>query len=157
MPNAQAIRKDHNPFSWLNLLQFIRWTDHCCPHCQGVYRRTYFPAAVIIGGGRRICSECEMAFDDESREWPELRGVQKLRLLLPPGILGLSGGILLCGVIVLFFAPRDQVTWVTGVLILGVSLGASIIPALTWTAIRLPAILRSTARFKAAIYPTRSG
>jgi hypothetical protein len=61
-----------------------------------------------------------MAFDDESREWPELRGGQKLRLLLPPAVLGLSGGILLCGVIVLFMAHRDQVTW-AGVLILGVS------------------------------------
>ena len=147
MPNAQAIRKDHNPLAWVTLLYFIRWTDHCCPHCQEVYRRTYFPAAVILGDGKRLCSECGMAFDDESREWPELRGGQKLRLLLPPGVLGLSGGFLLCGVIVLFMAHRDQVTW-AGALILGVSVGASIIPALAWTAIRLPAILRSAARYR---------
>ena len=156
MPNAQAVRKDHNPFAWITLLQFIRWTDHCCPHCQEVYRRTYFPGPVFLSDSRRICSECGIAFDDESREWPELRGGQKLRLLLPPGVLGLSGGILLCGVIALFMVSRDE-NWVSGVLLLGVSLGASIIPALAWTAMRLPGILRSTGRYRAVISPTQSG
>jgi hypothetical protein len=73
---------------------FLRRGDcrHSCPHCQEVYRRTYFPGSVILGDGRRICSECGMAFDDQSRKWSELRCGQKLRLLLPPDVLGLSGG-----------------------------------------------------------------
>src|SRR5690348_1612178 len=149
MANARAIRRDHDPFSWLGLFGFVRWTDHCCPHCRQVYRRSYFPAAVFLGDGRRTCSSCRMAFDDESREWPELRSGQRLRFLMPPPILGFFGGVLLCGVLALLIAPRDQVTRVSAVLVLSVSLVMSGIPVLAWSAVHLPAIRRSTKRYKA--------
>lgn len=150
MSIARAIRKDHNPFAVLGLFEFVRWTDHCCPHCQKVYRRTYFPGSVFLGNGRRTCSECRRDFDDESREWPELRSGQKLRFLLPPAVLGLSGGVLLSAGIALFLASRDQADWVFEVCILVFSLGVSTVPPLVWSAIRLPAIRRSTERHRRA-------
>ncbi len=150
MDIAREIRKDYTPFVFWGLLQFIRWTDHCCPHCDNVYRRTYFPASVFLGKGRRICAVCGKVFDDESREWPELRNGQKFRYLLPPGVLGLSGGVLLSAAIALVLASRDQAAWVFEAFILVFSLGTATIPALVWTAIRLPSIRRSTRRYRAA-------
>jgi hypothetical protein len=147
MPNARAIRKDHNPFVFFGLLKFVRWPDHCCPHCNEVYRRTYFPDSVIFGDGRRTCAACGMIFDDESREWPELRTGQKLRFLMPPPILGLFGGVLLSGVLALALA-RGQVAWIA--FAAGVLLVVSTLPALAWTAIHLPAIRRSIESCKLA-------
>lgn len=149
MDVAREIRKDHSPFVFLGLLQFIRWTDHCCPHCHKVFRRTYFPGSVFLGNGRRSCYGCGKVFDDESKEWPDLRNGQKFRFLLPPGVLGISGGFLLAAAIALFFASRDQTDRVFEVFILVFSLGISAIPPLVWSAIRLPAIRRSTVRYKA--------
>ena len=105
---------------------------------------------MFLGNRRRKCSECGRDFDDESREWPELRRGQKLRFLLPPGVLGLSGGILLSAAITFFFALRDQADRTFPVFILVFCLCVSTVPPLAWSAIRLPAIRRSTARYRRA-------
>lgn len=152
MAIARAIRKDHNPFAWLGLFRlglfaFVRWTDYCCPYCQKVYRKTYFPASVFLGNGRRTCSACGKVFDDESREWPELPNGQKFRFLFPPGVLGLSGGVLLAAAIALVFASLDEDIGVA--LVAVILLVISTTPPLVWIAIRLPAIRRSTERYKA--------
>ncbi len=130
MSIVREIRRDNSPFVFLWPLQFVRWTDHCCPHCHKVYRRTYFPGPVFLGNGRRACSACGKPFDDESREWPELRSGQKLRFLLPPGVLGLSGGVLLSGAIALFFASGDQTDWVFEAFIPVFSLVVAAVPAI---------------------------
>lgn len=149
MSTPRAVRKNHDPFSLLPPLILVRWTDHCCPHCKQVYRRTYFPASVFLGNGRRTCSACGKVFDDESREWPELRTGQKLRFLLPPPILGLIGGFLLSGVFALGFFLDTGSTVLQAVFVLGVSLVVPSVPTLAWSAIHLPGIRRSTRRYRA--------
>ena len=129
---AQAIRKNNNPFASLGVFGVVRWTDHCSPHCHQVYRRSYFPAAVSLGESRRTCSACGEVFDDDSKEWPELRSGQKLRYLIPPPILGFFGGVLLTGVLAVYIASQDQSSWVGGALVLFFSLVVSSIPALVW-------------------------
>jgi hypothetical protein len=148
-PLARVIRKDHNPFAFLEILQFIRWTDHSCPKCGYLFRRTYFPGAVLLGEGQSVCRRCGALFDDSSREWPELRMSEKMRFLLPPGVLGIAGGVILCGLIAIFVAPHDRLNWSAVALILTVTVGIATLPAIAWCLIRMPAIRRSIERYEA--------
>jgi hypothetical protein len=90
-----------------------------------------------------------LIFDDESKEWPELLKGQKFRFLVPPGVLGLSGGVLLCAVIALVFASLDEDIAVALVAVILVVI--STIPPLVWAAVRLPAIRRSAKRYDAVV------
>jgi hypothetical protein len=148
-----AIRKDCDLFALVGLhllspyfafLAMLRWTSYSCPHCSGVFRRDYWPHSVRLGNGERICRECAKVFDDGSREWPELELTQRLRFLLPPSIIAITGGFLLCGIVTLFIAPRNVVNWVIGVIILVISLS----PTIAWCLVRLICVLRSIRRYE---------
>src|SRR5712664_4046115 len=129
---------------YLVFLAFLRWTSYSCPHCNGVFRRDYWPHNVRLGSGERICRECSKVFDDGSREWRELALTQKLRFLLPPGIIAITGGFLFCGIVTLFIAPRNVVNWLVGVMIVGISLS----PTIVWCLFRLIPIRRSHHRYE---------
>jgi hypothetical protein len=160
-----AIRLDHDPFlframplpglprtvSPLPFLAFLRWTSYECPHCHGVFRRNFWPYNVRLGSGERICRKCGKPFDDGSREWLELRFAQKLRFLLPPGILAMTGSLLFCAVFTLFIAPRNVVNWHIGALIIGVALS----PTVLWILVRLLLVYRSLQRYEADLSSMR--
>ncbi len=69
----------------------------------------YWPYNVRPGSGERLYIECGKTFNDNSREWPELTTIKKLRLLLPPGIQAPGGSGLFCGMFTLLIASRDVV------------------------------------------------
>jgi hypothetical protein len=145
-----AIREDHDHLGvmlhagWLGPLAFLRWTSYCCPHCHSAFRRDFWPHNVRLGTGERICRNCAQVFDDGSREWPELRFVQKLRFLLPPGILAMTGAILFCAIFTLCIAPSDVVNWRIGVIIIG----SAFSPTVLWLLVRLLPVFRSRRRYE---------
>src|SRR6267378_1590259 len=139
-----AIREDHNPLAFEGPLAFLRWTTYSCPHCQGVFRRDFWPYNVRLGSGERMSKKCGKVFDDGSREWPDLAASRKLRYFLPPGIQALTGAGLFCVIFTLIIAPRDVVNFQTGSILVAVFLS----PVLVWCLLRLPFVLRSVHRFK---------
>jgi hypothetical protein len=151
----KAIHEDQNPFglfgflpSYLRLLIFLRWTAYKCPHCGHVFRRDFWSANFWLGPGDRICKNCGDIFDDGSREWPELSMARKFRIFFPPLLVGISGGFMLAGVLTLFLPVPD---W-------RVVLFASVIallPALLWSLIRLPWVIRSIHRYNGAVLTPR--
>src|ERR671925_899512 len=154
----KAIRKDNDPFSappvqalgilrplWpLPLLAFLRCTSYSCPHCYGVFRIDYWPNNIRLGNGERICRKCGKMFDDESREWPELRWTKKLRFFLPPGVQAVTGGLLFCAIFTLLIAPRNVVNIWAVLLVVSVFVS----PVLLRCVIRFVAVIRSNHRFK---------
>ena len=164
MDVPSAIREDHDPslrpceypfqpipFRTFLPLAFFRWTDFRCPHCHAVFRRDYLPHKVRLGSGERICRKCGKAFDDGSREWPELGPGDKFRYIFPVPILGIVGGTLVCGVITLFIVPRDVLSLVAGAMVIGITL----VPLIPWCAIRLPLVYRSIHRYGTEAGPMR--
>jgi hypothetical protein len=148
-----AVRKDRDVGALVGLhflspvfavLAFLRWTSFACPHCDGVFRRDYWPHNVRLGNGERICRNCARVFDDGSREWKELDGGLKFRFLFPPGILAIIGGLLLTAIVALLIAPRDVRNFLIGLLIVAVSLS----PAIVWCLIRMISIYRSNRRYE---------
>ncbi len=138
-----AIRTDHQPF-FISPLAFLRWTDFRCPHCHAVFRKDFWPDHVRLGSGERTCSGCAKVFDDGSREWPEMKFGRKLRFLLPPGILAMTGSLLFCAIFTLCIAPTDVVNWHIGVIIVG----GSLLPTIVWCLIRLVPVNRSNLRYE---------
>ncbi len=134
----------HFASPYLVFLPFVRWTSFSCPHCNGVFRRDYWPHNVRLGNGERVCARCGKAFDDGAREWPELRFVYRLRFFLPPGIQALAGGLLFCAIFTLFIAPRDVLNFSAGVVVVSVFLS----PVVLWSLIRFFWIRRSKHRFE---------
>jgi len=146
-----AIREDQDPFATVGLfgglahfLIFLRWTSYACPHCQGVFRRDFWPHDVRLGNPTRICRKCGIPFDDGSREWPELRIAQRLRFFLPPGVQATGGALLFCAIFTLFIAPGDVVDLLAGTVVVLIFLS----PILVWCLARLLWVLRSKNRFK---------
>jgi hypothetical protein len=91
-----------------------------------------------------MCEKCGKVFDDGAREWPELRWNDKLRCLLPVPLVGILMGTLLCSLIALFIAPRDQISTLVVVLVVGIGLA----PLFVWWSVRIPRIYRSIYRYK---------
>jgi hypothetical protein len=138
------IREDHNPLMRFPFF-FLRWMDYRCPHCGEVFRRDYLPGEVKLGNGEHTCPNCRQMIDDGSREWPELRSVDKLDFLFPALAKVLLGSILLCSVVVFIIAPRDQVNWLVAVAVMG----AVLVAILSWFAVRCLSIRHSIHRFEA--------
>jgi len=153
MTLPQATRKDHDLLVFFGLhflspffafLPLVRWTSLGCPHCNRIFRRDYWPQNVRLGSGERSCSGCSNAFDDGSREWPELSSSKKFRYFIPPGIQAVGGAGLFCVIFTLIIAPRDVVNFATGTLLFSFFLS----PVLAWSLIRLLFVRRSIRRFE---------
>jgi hypothetical protein len=148
-----AIREDHDPLKWLTgiglgtLLAFGRWSDFRCPHCRDVFRRTYLPRGVVLGGGRRTCPSCKESFDDESREWPTLTVAEKIQYLFPTPIMGVIGALLLC-IFVVIYAMAEWPGSVNGTFTtyLATFLALSLV---LWSGMRVPQIVASVKRHAA--------
>jgi hypothetical protein len=146
-----AIRKDHDDFAMTGLVggpwhafAFLRWTSYACPHCDGVFRRDYWPQNVRLGSGEQVCRKCGKAFDDGAREWPELRLNKKVRYFIPPGMQAVAGACLFCAIFTLIIAPRNVVNIFSAILVVGVFLS----PVLVWCLIRWIIVHRSVQRFR---------
>jgi hypothetical protein len=159
--DPSAMRRDHDPFLYSTRplggiglpvglvisasgFGLFRWTTYLCPHCNGAFRRDYWPHNVRLGSGERICSNCGKVFDDDAREWPELIWLKKLRYLLPPGIIATGVSFLLVGIGALVIAPRDVVNWQVAVIIVGLSIS----PTVVWCMLRAILIRQSIHRYE---------
>lgn len=147
-----AVHEDHSPFSVLGLfpgyqrfLIFVRWTSYKCPPCGCVFRRDFWPQNVRLGSERRTCKQCGMAFDDGSREWPELPLLSKLRFFFPPLAIGIWGGFVVATVASLFIGPRDEHSWPLVIVVSTFGLT----PALARSPVNLTRVIRSIRRYNA--------
>lgn len=148
-----AIREENSPFGLAalfpgpqKLLGFVRWTSCCCPHCGEVFRRDFWPEKLQMGNGERLCSGCGQCFDDGSREWPELTAGQKVRVFVPPLLIGIWGGFALAGIIVYFAGPRDEHSLF--VILFSVLVGA--IPVILYSPFHAIIVSRSKQRYAAS-------
>jgi hypothetical protein len=111
-----AIRKDHNPFAlahlfggvWGTSFIFFRWTSFGCPYCEDVFRRDYWQYNVHLGSGKRSRLNCGKAFEDETREWPDLILDRKFRFFFSPLPTAVFGGVSLAGILSSAFNPWDE-------------------------------------------------
>jgi len=149
---AKAAHEDQNPFAllgfvpgYLRLLIFLRWTVYKCPHCGRIFRRDFWPRNVRLGPGEHVCKNCGKVFDYDSREWPELHLLRKLRFFFPPLALGVRGGFVVAAIASLSIGLRDEHSW--PVVIVVSSFG--LIPALAWSPIHLTQMIRSIHRYNA--------
>ncbi len=134
----------HFASPYFAFLPFVRWTTFSCPHCDAVFRRDYWPRNVRLGSGERTCPQCARAFDDGSREWPELGLASKLRFLFPPLLSGISGGFLVAAILSLFITPRDEHSWLVVVMVSAFAL----IPVMVSCLARLIWVVRSRNRYE---------
>jgi hypothetical protein len=151
-PLPRAVRQDHDPFigawrfqSFAKLLFLLRWTSYQCPSCGSVFRRDFWLRNFRLGPGLRICTHCRSQFDDGSREWPELPLASRLRLFLPPLVVGIWGGFVFAAVASLYIGPRDEHSW--GVVFLVSAVG--LIPVLAWSPVALMRVIYSIHRYNA--------
>ena len=82
-----------------------RYYRFFCPSCKNKYASRVSP--VMLGTGRRVCTVCGLAFNDKSKEWPELTGSQKFQYFLPTTVLGCVVAALLIAVIALYISRDD--------------------------------------------------
>ena len=62
----------------------ILWpTMYRCPHCRHVYKLVFGPGDVFLGEGKRNCSMCHKAFRDRSKEWVEIRSLDRFFFVFP--------------------------------------------------------------------------
>ena len=151
-PLPRAIREDRNPFAifgftpgFQRVLIFVRWTSYKYPHCGYVFRRDFWPSEVRLGSGQRMCKQCQMLFDDGSREWPELPFGSKLKLFLPPLAIGIWGGFVVASVASLYIGPKDEHSW--GVVFFVSALG--LMPVIAWSPVPLTRMFYSIRRYNA--------
>ena len=147
-----AIRKDRDlsALSGLHLLSpffsflpLLRWSTFVCPVCDVAFRTDYWPHNVRLGSGHRTCGQCGTAFDDGSREWPELRLTQKVRFLFPPLLVGIAGGFLFAAIASLFIGRRDEHSW----LVVFIISALGFLPAVLWSLFRLIWVMHSIHRY----------
>jgi len=137
-----AIRKDCDLLTLVGL-HLVRWTSYSCPHCNGVFRRDYWPRNVWLGAGKRVCKNCGQIFDDGSREWAEIPLLRRLRVFFPPLAVGIWGGFVVAAVASLFIGPRDEHSWPLVIVVSTFGL----IPAIAWFPIHLAQVIRSIRRY----------
>jgi hypothetical protein len=145
-----ATRSDVNAFpfavfvpSYGRLLVFVRWTSYSCPGCGHTYRRDYWTDSVHLGPKIRACTNCNLEFDDGSRQWAELSIFKKIRVFFSLVPFAIWVGFTMAGVVSLFVGPRDEHSWPVVVLVSAFGL----IPALVWSPVRLTQVIRSIRRY----------
>ena len=144
-----AAREEHNPFPLAVFLPgygrafaFVRWTSYSCPSCGRTYRRDYWTDSVHIGPKIQACSNCGSQFDCGSREWPEIPTFRKVRVFFPPLLVGISGGLVLAGILVSTVPPFEWLVIIASAMI-------ALMPIILWYILRLPWVLLSIRRYRA--------
>ena len=56
-------------------------TVYRCPNCRSVYKVILGPGDVFLGEGHRICSKCQQAFRDRSKEWGMIPSMDRVFFL----------------------------------------------------------------------------
>jgi hypothetical protein len=72
---------------------YIRFYQFSCQACGKQYKTSLSPFP--LGTGRRRCKNCSTVFNDGSREWAELSGMQKFEYIFPTTVLGYFGAFIL--------------------------------------------------------------
>ena len=121
-------------------------TSYRCPHCGHLLRADFWSGNVRLGPGVRRCAQCAGEYDDGSREWPELSLGNKLRFCCPPILAGVSGGIVVAAVLVLFLRQPDWRVTAAGLVI-------ALFPLFLFFLVRLPWILLSIRRYNKLSFP----
>jgi len=144
-----ATREDRVPFplavffpGYGHILGLVRWTDYACPQCGQVFRRDFWTHSIHIGPHVRKCKKCGILFDSGAREWPELVTSKKIRVFFPPLLVGISGGLILAGILASSIPPYKWLITIGSTMI-------ALLPIVLWCLIRLPWILFSIRRYRA--------
>jgi hypothetical protein len=67
-------------------LLYVRYYRFYCQACGKKYTSSLSP--LQLGTGRRRCQKCAAVFNDGSREWSQLSGMQKFEYIFPTMVLG---------------------------------------------------------------------
>jgi len=70
-----------------------------CPQCRKEYARSLSPFQ--LGSGLRRCPHCTAVNRDASREWPELKKIEKFAFLFPTAARGYMGAVIVTLIIVI--------------------------------------------------------
>jgi len=121
-------------------------TSYRCPHCGHLLHADFWSGNVRLGPGIRRCTQCGQEYDDGSREWPQLSFGKKLRFCCPPILAGISGGMVLAAVLVLFLPQPDWRLTVAGLLL-------AVTPVFLFFLVRLPWVFLSIRRYNKQTFP----
>ena len=135
-----------DPFYGIVRFLSIPATSFRCPHCGHLLRADFWSGNVRLGPGVRRCAQCAGEYDDGSREWPQLPLGSKLRFCCPPILVGISGGIVVAAVLVLFLRQPDWRVTAAGLVI-------ALFPLFLFFIVRLPWILFSIRRYNKLSFP----
>jgi hypothetical protein len=115
-------------------------TSYRCLHCEHLLRADFWSGNVRLGPGVRRCAQCSEEYDDGSREWPQLSFANKVRFCCPPILAGISGGMVVASIVVVFLPQPDWRVAVIGLIF-------AFIPVFLFFLVRLPWVLLSIRRY----------
>jgi hypothetical protein len=100
----------------------------------------------MLGPGDRECGHCKLKFLDHSKEWPEMGGDERQRLLLPVIVSGYTAAFILIGALWLYsvFVLKMQIDLRFSAFFL-----AFLFPVVSWFSFRVVQVLRSVHRYNA--------
>jgi len=117
-------------------------TVYRCPNCRAVYKVILGPGDVFLGEGHRICSKCQQAFRDRSKEWGMIRSMDRVFFLFPMVVWGW----MLVGLIVCVLLSWLEWTLGTTPVLIPVAI-FFVAPLIAWFVFRGYQIVRSVRRF----------
>ena len=117
-------------------------TVYRCPHCRKIYKVILGPGDVFLGVGHRICSKCQQAFRDGSKEWGMIRSMDRVFFLFP---LVIWGWILVALAVCVLLGWFEWTLGTTPVLV-PVAI-FFVVPLIAWFVFRGYQIVRSVRRF----------
>lgn len=117
-------------------------TVYRCPNCRSVYKVILGPGDVFLGEGHRICSKCQQAFRDGSKEWGMIPSMDRVFFLFPMVVWGwMLVALIVC---VLF----SWVGWTLGATAVLIQVAIFFVtPLVAWFMFRGYQIVRSVLRF----------
>jgi hypothetical protein len=118
-----------------------RYYTFSCTNCRKAYLRSLSPFQ--LGTGKRRCQACATVFHDGSREWPELRPMQKFEYVFPTMVLGYFGALMVTVGYAFYVAADSQELG----LMLGVLALCMMVPWIPYFLKRRDAIRSSRERF----------
>ena len=121
-----------------------RYYRFFCPSCKNKYGSKVSP--IMLGTGRRVCTVCGLAFNDKSKEWPELTGTQKFQYFLPTNVRGCVVGALLI-VLIAIFITRDE-SLGEALAFAGIVMLMFVGPCVSYFVLQCVRILKSKQRFQ---------
>lgn len=144
MDRLWALRNDYGPVLRGSLFTALRCTVYRCPHCRWIFKMTWGPSNVFLGGGERACWRCKQIFWDGSNEWPEMTSKERYLFLVPITIAGCIGTLLVLLGMDAYTLYHFKKSVNFGDVIFFI---AFIVPIATWFAFHFVQVIRSVRRY----------